>query len=169
VIGGGDRATDRIVPDVVRALGAGAPVAVRNPESVRPWQHVLEPVGGYLLLGARLLGAGTGTPAAFCQAWNFGPDLVDSRAVRDLVEAAIRAWGSGSWHHRPDPAGPREAGVLRLAIEKAATRLGWRPRWSFEEAVEATVAWYREQAAGAGSEALRALAERQIAAYEERA
>lgn len=166
VIGGGDRAADRIVPDVVRALGAGVPVAVRNPDSVRPWQHVLEPVGGYLLLGARLLGAGTGTPGSFCEAWNFGPDLGDARPVRDLVEAAIRAWGSGSWEHRPDPAGPREAGVLRLAIEKAATRLGWRPRWSFEEAVEASVAWYREQAAGTGPAALRALAERQIAAYE---
>lgn len=163
VIGGGDRAADRIVPDAVRALAAGVPVPVRNPDSVRPWQHVLEPLGGYLLLGTRLLGAQAGT---FCEAWNFGPRLEDARPVRDLVDAAVRAWGGGSWEHRPDPAGPREAVVLRLAIEKAATRLGWRPRWSFEEAVGATVAWYRAQAEGAGPEALRALAEEQIAVYE---
>lgn len=165
VIGGGDLAADRIVPDIVRALRAGRPIPVRNPEAIRPWQHVLEPLSGYLALGARLLGVGTSRPADFCEAWNFGPRLEDSRSVRKLVETMICAWGEGSWEERRDPAAGREATVLRLAIEKAAAGLGWRPRWSFEDAVELTIAWYKAQAAGASGADLRALAEGQIAAY----
>jgi CDP-glucose 4,6-dehydratase len=129
---------------------------------VRPWQHVLDPLRGYLLLGARLQGIGTSDPGAFCEPWNFGPVLHGSRTVRELVEAVLARWGEGRWEHRPDSAAPHEAGVLRLDIEKATTRLGWAPRWEFEEAVERTVDWYRAQARGASPAELRALCLRQI-------
>jgi CDP-glucose 4,6-dehydratase len=127
VIGGGDYAPDRIVPDAVRALVRGEPVVVRNPDSVRPWQHVLDPLCGYLQLGARLGGIGTADPAAFSEAWNFGPHGDGTRPVRDLVDAILARWGSGRWEQHHDPTAPHEAGVLRLNIEKAMARLGWRP------------------------------------------
>src|SRR5512138_2526161 len=94
VVGGGDWARDRIVPDCIAALAAGRPIPVRNPVAVRPWQHVLEPLGGYLLLGARLAGVGTDDRAVWCEPWNFGPELEDARSVREVVEALIRCWGS---------------------------------------------------------------------------
>jgi CDP-glucose 4,6-dehydratase len=143
VVGGGDWAKDRILPDCIAALASGRSIQVRNPDAVRPWQHVLEPLGGYLLLGARLAGAGTATPDRFCEAWNFGPHVESARPVRGLVEAVIRGWGSGTWQDRRDPNAPHEAGLLRLSIEKAHARLGWSPRWDFEQTIEATVAWYR--------------------------
>jgi CDP-glucose 4,6-dehydratase len=164
VVGGGDWATDRIVPDCVRALAAGKPVPVRNPAAVRPWQHVLEPLGGYLLLGARLAGGG-GRAAQTCEAWNFGPRFEDARPVRDVVEAMIRGWGPGSWDDRHDPAAPHEAGVLRLSIEKAQERLGWAPRWGFEETFRRTAEWYRAHHAGGGAAQLSALCLRQIRDY----
>jgi CDP-glucose 4,6-dehydratase len=166
VVGGGDWAKDRIVPDCIGALAEGRPIAVRNPAAVRPWQHVLEPLGGYLLLGARL--AASSSPAergAFCEAWNFGPELEDARTVREVVEALIAAWGKGSWEDRHDPRAPHEAGLLRLEIEKARTRLGWSPRWRFEETFRRTVEWYRSFAAGAPPDALAALCRRQVADY----
>jgi len=162
VVGGGDWARDRIVPDAIAALAAGRPVPVRNPAAVRPWQHVLEPLGGYLLLGARLLGP---EAAAHCEAWNLGPRFEDARPVRAVVEAVIRAWGSGSWEDRHDPRAPHEAGVLRLSVEKAMGRLGWRPRWGFERTFERTVEWYRAFHAGAAPAELAALCRRQIADY----
>jgi CDP-glucose 4,6-dehydratase len=143
VIGGGDWAKDRILPDCISALAGERAIQVRNPESVRPWQHVLEPLGGYLLLGARLAGVGTATPDRFCEAWNFGPSIESARPVRDLVEAVIRGWGGGTWQDRRDPNAPHEAGFLRLSIEKAHARLGWSPRWDFGGTIEATVVWYR--------------------------
>jgi len=165
VVGGGDWAQDRIVPDAIAALAAGQPIPVRNPAGVRPWQHVLEPLGGYLLLGARLLGAGGASPADHCQAWNFGPRSEDARPVRDVVEAVIGAWGSGRWDDRHDPAAPHEAGLLRLCIDKATSRLGWAPRWGFDETFRRTVAWYRAYHDGARGEALATLCRRQIADY----
>jgi CDP-glucose 4,6-dehydratase len=162
VVGGGDWAKDRIVPDAIHALAVGRPIAVRSPDSVRPWQHVLEPLGGYLLLGARLLGP----EAPRCsEAWNFGPRWDDARPVRDLVDAVIAAWGSGTWDDRRDPAAPHEAEVLRLSIEKAQARLGWAPRWRFDETIRRTVEWYRVFHAGAGSAELATLCRRQIAEY----
>lgn len=178
VVGGGDFAKDRIVPDAMSALAEGRPVPVRNPGAVRPWQHVLEPLGGYLLLGARLAGVGADrhpaprpstsaerAGAAYCEAWNFGPRLEDARTVREVVEALIEAWGSGSWEDRNDPAAPHEAGLLRLSIDKAQARLGWLPRWGFADTVRRTVEWYRAFHGGAGPDDLAAVCRRQIAEY----
>jgi len=165
VIGGGDWATDRIVPDVIRALGAKEPVKVRNADSVRPWQHVLEPLGGYLLLGSHLLGNGAARPASFCEAWNFGPELRDGRTVRELVEACIASWGSGTWRDCRDGNAPHEARILRLNIEKAFLRLDWFPRWNFSQSVRQTVDWYQAQHRGATSAQLSALCIEQIHAY----
>lgn len=140
VIGGGDWAKDRIVPDMVDALTGERPVPVRNPDAVRPWQHVLEPLSGYLTLAARLLRA---DPADFCTAWNFGPAEGKEAPVRRLVEGFIEAWGGGTWADRRDPAAPHEAPLLSLSIEKARSQLKWTPRWSLEEAVRRTATWYR--------------------------
>ena len=138
VIGGGDWAEDRIVPDAMRALASGEPIPVRNPQATRPWQHVLEPLGGYLLLAERLYADG----AAYASAFNFGPALEANRPVRELVETALQDW-SGHWQDLSDPAAPHEAGRLHLQIDKAHHQLGWRPRWDFPTTVARTVGWYR--------------------------
>ena len=165
VIGGGDWARDRIVPDAVTALAEGRAVVVRNPKAVRPWQHVLEPLGGYLLLGARLrAGAQTGG-GPLCDAWNFGPAPADSRSVADLVELLIAKWGDGSWTEGREAAPAHEAGFLRLAVDKAWNGLGWTPRWSLERAVTATVDWYRAFYSNGTTEQLRLLSLKQIAEY----
>jgi CDP-glucose 4,6-dehydratase len=160
VIGGGDWSPDRIVPDSMRALAAGQSVAVRNPDATRPWQHVLEPLSGYLTVGTRLLGTGDRRAEA-CDSWNFGPDPTGTRSVRDLVEHVIARYGKGEWH-QAGTRGPHEAGLLRLATDKARTRLGWAPRWNFDETIAATVDWYRAFDAG---ESMRDWCERQIDAY----
>ena len=143
VIGGGDWAPDRLVPDAVRALSNGEPLNVRNPRSVRPWQHVLEPLSGYLWLAAKLASGG----APFASAWNFGPLPADTHTVAELAEAIIKAWGSGEWRKAQSPDGahqaPHEAGVLGLAIDKARLYLGWEPVWDFHTAVARTVALYQ--------------------------
>lgn len=169
VIGGGDWAEDRIVPDCMRALGRGEPVPVRNGRSTRPWQHVLEPLGGYLTLAARLregmaIGDPAGRRAAFgsrCGAFNFGPGPGSNRTVAELVEELLRRH-PGRWADRPAPGAAHEAGLLALAIDKARLVLGWSPRWGFERTVAETVAWY--DAAAAGEDPLE-LTRRQIAAY----
>jgi CDP-glucose 4,6-dehydratase len=138
VIGGGDWAVDRIVPDAMRALAAGEPIGVRNPSATRPWQHVLEPLGGYLMLAERLSAGAPTLETAF----NFGPALEANRSVRALVEEALRHW-PGRWEDRSDPASPHEAGLLHLVVEKAHHELGWEPRWPFATTVERTVNWYR--------------------------
>lgn len=141
VIGGGDWSADRMVPDSIRALSSGSPVLVRNPGATRPWQHVLEPLSGYLQLGARLLGSDAARADA-CGGWNFGPDPGETRTVKDVVEHVIARFGRGSW--RQDGAsGPHESGLLRLATDKARLQLGWAPRWSFEQTIAATVDWYK--------------------------
>lgn len=149
VIGGGDWAVDRIVPDAMTALLAGRPVTVRHPRAVRPWQHVLEPLSGYLLLAARLLDAREGVRAAAADAWNFGPTVENTRTVGELVDAIVARWGSGEVTDGSSPDAPHEAGLLRLDIAKAAAGLGWRPRWDFPDAVARTVDWYRAWAGGA--------------------
>jgi CDP-glucose 4,6-dehydratase len=141
VIGGGDWAKDRIVTDIVRHLEAGQAVPVRSPGAVRPWQHVLEPLAGYMTLAARMLQS---DEPAWCDAWNFGPLSGDEIAVSRLVELFIETWGEGTWRDTSDLRQPHEAGVLRLNIDKAIHQLGWRPRWSVREAVQRTSAWYRQ-------------------------
>jgi CDP-glucose 4,6-dehydratase len=141
VIGGGDWATDRIVADLARGLSAGQPVAVRNPRSVRPWQHVLEPLSGYLLLAARMLES-PGAPL-LSSAWNFGPSSLENVTVGELADRFVSAWGSGSWVDESLSHHPSEARTLRLCIDKAITDLGWRPRWSVREAVARSARWYR--------------------------
>jgi CDP-glucose 4,6-dehydratase len=142
VIGAGDWAADRIVPDCVRALTAGEPIVVRNPNAVRPWQHVLEPLSGYLWLGALMLRDGR----RYEGAWNFGPtDLDGDRPVRWLVERFLEEWGSGSWT-TPGDVGrqPYEAHHLSLDSAKAREQLGWAPVWDGQTAVRQTASWYRE-------------------------
>jgi CDP-glucose 4,6-dehydratase len=140
VIGGGDFAADRIIPDIVRALRAGNSVTVRNPASVRPWQHVLEPLSGYLLLGARL----AEDPVKFAEAWNFGPDSTDVLNVEELVKEAVSMFDNGSYEILEcGDKQPHEAGLLQLSIEKAAACLDWKPRMSAVEAIRQTIRWYR--------------------------
>jgi CDP-glucose 4,6-dehydratase len=143
VIGGGDWATDRIVPDAIRSLAAGQPIPVRNPLATRPWQHVLEPLGGYLRLAQAL----ACDPAPPCEAFNFGPTLASNRPVQELVESMLSHW-SGSWLDQRDPNAPHEAHLLHLQIDKAHHRLGWIPRWDYATTVQRTVDWYHQHHQG---------------------
>jgi len=140
VIGGGDWARDRIVTDMVAALAAGRPAPVRNPHAIRPWQHVLEPLSGYLTLASAML---TKTDPKWCEAWNFGPVSGTELPVGKLADAFVKAWGTGEWEDQSDPNQPHEASILRLNIEKAGRELGWHPRWTCEEMVDKTARWYR--------------------------
>jgi CDP-glucose 4,6-dehydratase len=140
VIGGGDWAKDRIVADAVTHLARGESVPVRNPSAIRPWQHVLEPLGGYLSLGARLL---TSDDPHLCSGWNFGPQVGDEATVGQLVTQLCDTWGGGRWEAVNNQSEPHEAGILRLSIDKATWLLNWRPTWSLEKTVSRTAQWYR--------------------------
>ena len=167
VIGGGDFASYRLVPDCMRALLAGEPIGVRNPLSIRPWQHVLESLSGYLWLAAKLLRQGP----AFAGAWNFGPLEQKGVSTQELVEKLLELWGTGYWRHT-DPGYARvETGQLRLSWEKAASRLDWRPVYCWEEALAEIVDWFKAfQAAQETADIDMAEVGRQhIAAYVERA
>ncbi|MCK4304157.1 MAG: CDP-glucose 4,6-dehydratase [Candidatus Eisenbacteria sp.] len=144
VIGGGDWAEDRILPDAIRALIANAPIPVRNPDAIRPWQHVLEPVTAYLYLGLKL----RDHPEAFSGAWNFGPGEDCFVSVGSLVTEVIERWGSGVMEHAPESQAPPEASILSLNCDKASRCLGWRSRWDFHQAVARTVDWYKAVANG---------------------
>ena len=162
VIGPGDWAADRIVPDAVRAIRAGRKLSVRNPRAVRPWQHVLEPLGGYLRLGQALLEQG----AAVAEGWNFGPDPASARDVGTLADLFCRTWGGGAaWQAEPNPANPHEAHLLQLAIDKARARLGWGPKWDFTATVQRTAAGYQAMLAAADTAAARRFLEMEITAY----
>jgi CDP-glucose 4,6-dehydratase len=141
VIGGGDWATDRIVPDCIRAIRAGKPISVRNSIATRPWQHVLEPLSGYLWLAASLAQPGTHPVSELCSAFNFGPALTSNRTVAELVAELLSHTG-GEWTDASDPNAPHEASKLNLATEKAFHLLGWQPVWNFEETVAKTAEWY---------------------------
>ena len=144
VIGGGDWALDRIVPDSMRALSRGESIPVRNKTSTRPWQHVLEPLSGYLWLGAVLqapLLVERSSATEFCAAFNFGPSLSSNRTVRDLVEEILKN-RSGNWVDRSNPDAVHEASLLNLSTDKAHHLLRWQPVWSFKETVAHTVQWY---------------------------
>jgi CDP-glucose 4,6-dehydratase len=140
VIGGGDWARDRIVTDMITALVAGRPVPVRNPHAIRPWQHVLEPLSGYLTLASAML---TKPDPQWCEGWNFGPVSGTELPVGKLVDSFVKAWGKGEWADQSSPGQPHEASILRLSIEKAGWDLGWRPRWTCDETVKQTARWYR--------------------------
>ena len=169
VIGGGDWATDRILPDCVRALAKGEAIQVRNPRATRPWQHVLEPLSGYLLLGRLLqdtlqLPASpvrTETVARYASAFNFGPNLESNRPVCELVEQVLSHW-PGRWEDASDPTAPHEAAMLNLATDKAFHTLGWQPRWDFQQTVARTMGWYRQANQG---EDFAVLIRQDIAAY----
>ncbi len=158
VIGGGDWAEDRLVPDILRALDAGAAVRIRNPLSTRPWQHVLEPLSGYLRLARSLLEDGQDS----AEGWNFGPREEDARPVQWIVERMTAAWpGTTSWE-ADDSFHPHEARYLKLDISKAGKRLGWHPRWTLEHALDRIVHWHRGLSTG---ENMRVRCLDDIAAY----
>lgn len=158
VIGGGDWAQDRLVPDILRALQHRQPVLIRNPRSIRPWQHVLEPLAGYLLLAERLYAQGQ----ADAEGWNFGPRNEDARPVEWIVEYLCNAWGGGAaWTLQPGDH-PHEANFLKLDISKARQRLQWAPRWSLETALNRITAWHQAWLAG---QDMRAVCLNQISQY----
>jgi CDP-glucose 4,6-dehydratase len=140
VIGGGDWATDRLVPDTLKAFEKGQPVIIRNPSATRPWQHVLEPLSGYLLLAERLYSGGH----QWAEGWNFGPRDEDARSVGWIVERMIGEWGgAASWQKDDDEWLVHEANMLKLDISKARFRLGWNPTWEIETALRRSVEWHK--------------------------
>ena len=163
VIGGGDWSKDRIVTDVIRSLAEGRPVAVRSPRAIRPWQHVVEPLSGYLMLAAKM---DSSHDPAFCDAWNFGPAQGTELPVGELVDQFCKVWGDGSWDDKSDPHQPHEAGCLRLNIEKAIWNLGWRPRWNIATTIDRTAQWYKAHASNQAA-SMRDACERDIQYYEQ--
>jgi CDP-glucose 4,6-dehydratase len=145
VIGGGDWADDRLIPDILRSVAAGEPVLIRNPLAIRPWQHVLEPVSAYLVLAQALWD----DPAAAAEAWNFGPRDDDAKPVQWIVERMCALWGDGAGWTRDESIQPHEARYLKLDISKARSRLGWSPRWTLDQALDNIVAWQRAWLSGA--------------------
>jgi CDP-glucose 4,6-dehydratase len=161
VIGGADWASERLIPDCLRAFDSGQPVRLRYPRAVRPWQHVLEPLSGYLRLAERL-GADDGEQ--FATGWNFGPGTSGEATVSQVAELAARLWGEGATiEHADGTDDPHEAGLLKLDTTRARTALNWGPRWSLADALDKTISWYRAWKSGADVlEVCRA----QIRAYE---
>lgn len=145
VIGGGDWAVDRVVPDCVRASERGDAIRLRRPHATRPWQHVLEPLSGYLLLATRLRQA----PREYAGAWNFGPDSSDVRTVYEVATTIIQRLGSGSVEIVGSPPDLHEANLLQLNCDKAHRALGWHPRWTVDRALKNTASWYHDIAHGA--------------------
>lgn len=172
VIGGGDWAEDRIVPDCVKSLAARQTIRVRNSEATRPWQHVLELLSGYLHLGSEISAAVQAQNLerleALCSSFNFGPEIASNKTVGELVREVLKHW-PGDWRDIAEADARHEAGRLSLATDKAYHLLGWRPRWSFEEAIERTVEWYRGYYQAESREAgfVKDLTRRQIIAYAE--
>ena len=165
VIGGGDWALDRIVPDCIRALQRGEAIPVRNPCAKRPWQHILEPLSGYLWLAAQLQQPATSNQP-LCSAFNFGPDKEANRNVGELVKEVLKNW-PGRWEDKSDPHAHHEARLLMLSTAKAKKVLRWQPAWQFETAIANTVNWYRavnENPAAAESQTLRQIADYETAA-----
>lgn len=158
VIGGGDWSEDRLIPDTVRAWQAGRVLEIRRPQAIRPWQHVLEPLAGYLTLAKKLW-----QQPELVGAYNFGPHTHEATTVREVVDLARAAYGSGDVVYGDGTQGPHEAGWLALEIARARAVLGVAPKWGLAETVNRTMAWYRAQHEGADA---RALCEAEIAAYE---
>ncbi|WNV05410.1 CDP-glucose 4,6-dehydratase [Candidatus Methylospira mobilis] len=161
VIGGGDWASDRLIPDMVRAISEKTPVVIRNPHAIRPWQHVLEPLSGYLLLAQRLYEAGS----SHGEAWNFGPSDEDAKPVQWIVEKLAAHWGDGASWVLDTAEHPHEAHYLKLDCSKAKMRLNWHPRWRLAITLENIVSWHKAHRAGAD---MREFSLRQITDYSER-
>jgi CDP-glucose 4,6-dehydratase len=145
VIGGGDRSKDRIIPDIIRGLESNESILVRNPAAVRPWQHVLEPLGGYLLLGHQL----KKNPVEFAEPWNIGPETEDILTVKQVVDKAIATYGKGKYHTPQLSNQPHEATLLQLDISKAKQKLNWTPVLNSSQAIQWTMEWYKEVMNGA--------------------
>jgi CDP-glucose 4,6-dehydratase len=166
VIGGGDFADYRLVPDCMRALMGGEAIGIRNPLSIRPWQHVLEPLSGYLWLGVQLLQKG----AEFGEPWNYGPQEQLGVPAQQLAEKLVELWGSGSWEHTDPGYAKVETGQLRLSWEKAAARLAWQPVYSWQEALAEIVDWFKAYQRSLSEPVdMHALARRHIDNYVQRA
>lgn len=158
VIGGGDWAVDRLIPDIMRAITEGKPVHIRNPHATRPWQHVLEPLSGYLVLAQKLYEDG----ASYAEGWNFGPNDEDAQPVQWIVEKLTRSWGEGASWILDGGDHPHEAHYLKLDCSKAKARLDWHPQWHLEDALEAIIEWHRAYQNG---ENMQTLTLRQISTY----
>jgi CDP-glucose 4,6-dehydratase len=159
VIGGGDWAADRLIPDVMRAVLEGRKLLIRNPHAVRPWQHVLDPLCGYLMLAEKLCE----DPERFSESWNFGPKESETLSVSALIERLSELWGPGLLWHFDDGPHPHEARYLKLDCTKAKTKLGWEPRWNLSSALEATLQWYKAQQS---HQDVRSLTLEQIRSYQ---
>jgi CDP-glucose 4,6-dehydratase len=160
VIGGGDWAGDRLIPDIMRAITQGKPVDIRNPQAIRPWQHVLEPLSGYLMLAQKLYEEGT----AYAEGWNFGPNDEDAKPVQWIVEKLTGSWGEGACWVLDGGDHPHEAHYLKLDCSKAKARLNWYPRWHLEETLGAIIDWHR---AYREKKDMRELSLAQIRSYEQ--
>ncbi len=144
VIGGGDWSKDRIIPDCIRALEAGKPIDIRSPKAVRPWEHVLEPLSGYMLLAQKMWEK----PTEYCEGWNFGPEQESILTVWEVATAMIENFGCGELKDVSDPNALHEANLLMLDITKAKIRLGWKPRLSAKQCVVLTSDWYKRYPKG---------------------
>jgi CDP-glucose 4,6-dehydratase len=158
VIGGGDWAEDRLIPDIMRAIMEGRPVSIRNPHAIRPWQHVLEPLSGYLLLAQKLYEDG----AAYAEGWNFGPNDEDAKPVQWIVERLTQSWGEGASWLLDGGEHPHEAHYLKLDCSKAKGLLSWHPRWHLDEALVKIVDWHQ---AYRDEKDMREITLQQISAY----
>lgn len=159
VIGGGDWATDRLIPDIIRAIMADEAVRIRNPHAIRPWQHVLEPLSGYLLLAQRLYEQG----AAYAEGWNFGPTDDDAKPVEWIVKRLCEQWGADARYEIDSGDRPHEAHYLKLECSKVRMRIGWQPRWNLDTALQAIVEWTRGYCSKAP---IREICLQQISRYE---
>ncbi len=160
VIGGGDWAVDRLIPDILKSLSLNTPVILRNPHAVRPWQHVLEPLSGYLMLAEKLYQNG----AAFAQAWNFGPLAQDAKTVEWITAQLVQAWGSfASYSIEASDTNPHEANLLKLDCTKSRTQLNWQPKWHVETAINKIVNWHQTYLKGAD---MRAYCLQEISDYQ---
>lgn len=159
VIGGGDWSVDRLIPDILRAIEANIPVVIRSPNAIRPWQHVLEPLSGYLLLAQALYEEGE----KYSGGWNFGPNDEDAKPVQWIVEQMTSKWGGDATWTQDKGDHPHEANYLKLDIYKAKSQLRWKPVWNLDQALEKIVTWHKAWLSGAD---MRSLCEQQIAAYQ---